>query len=233
MENAMIFLKDFFSQFSFEETVSSFIIMFMVIDMVGLTPVIIDMRTKGRDIDANKATIWSLVLFLVFLFLGTSILALFHVDVSSFAIAGSIVLFLMALEMVLDIEIFRNNGPAGSSTMIPLVFPLIAGAGSFTTLLSLQSLYSLVNILIGLAIRKHCLTNILFNLSHHVLVGSTVGKLVVILHVDGNLFALAAGSDLDGINVVHKLFLVIAKINKLVNLLFVGFGVSVSFALCR
>ena len=75
----MIFLKDFFSQFSFEETVSSFIIMFMVIDMVGLTPVIIDMRTKGRDIDANKATIWSLVLFLVFLFLGTSILALFHV----------------------------------------------------------------------------------------------------------------------------------------------------------
>ena len=146
----MIFLKDFFSQFSFEETVSSFIIMFMVIDMVGLTPVIIDMRTKGRDIDANKATIWSLVLFLVFLFLGTSILALFHVDVSSFAIAGSIVLFLMALEMVLDIEIFRNNGPAGSSTMIPLVFPLIAGAGSFTTLLSLQSLYSLVNILIGL-----------------------------------------------------------------------------------
>lgn len=150
MENAMIFLKDFFSQFSFEETVSSFIIMFMVIDMVGLTPVIIDMRTKGRDIDANKATIWSLVLFLVFLFLGTSILALFHVDVSSFAIAGSIVLFLMALEMVLDIEIFRNNGPAGSSTMIPLVFPLIAGAGSFTTLLSLQSLYSLVNILIGL-----------------------------------------------------------------------------------
>ena len=146
----MIFLKDFFSQFSFEETVSSFIIMFMVIDMVGLTPVIIDMRTKGRDIDANKATIWSLVLFLVFLFLGTSILALFHVDVSSFAIAGSIVLFLMALEMVLDIEIFRNNGPAGSSTMIPLVFPLIAGAGSFTTLLSLQSLYSLVNILLGL-----------------------------------------------------------------------------------
>lgn len=146
----MIFLKDFFSQFSFEETVSSFIIMFMVIDMVGLTPVIIDMRTKGRIIDATKATIWSLVLFLVFLFLGTSILGLFHVDVSSFAIAGSIVLFLMALEMVLDIEIFRNNGPAGSSTMIPLVFPLIAGAGSFTTLLSLQSLYSLVNILIGL-----------------------------------------------------------------------------------
>ncbi|MBQ2979955.1 MAG: MarC family protein [Bacteroidaceae bacterium] len=146
----MIFLKDFFSSFSIEETISSFIIMFMVIDMVGLTPIIIDMRTKGREINAEKAAIWSLAMFLAFLFLGSSILRLFHVDIYSFAIGGSIVLFLMAVEMVLDVEIFRNNGPAGSSTMVPLVFPLIAGAGSFTTLLSLQSLYGLVNILIGL-----------------------------------------------------------------------------------
>ncbi|MBE6306930.1 MAG: MarC family protein [Bacteroidales bacterium] len=146
----MIFFKDFFSSFSIEETISSFIIMFMVIDMVGLTPIIIDMRTKGREINAEKAAIWSLAMFLAFLFLGSSILRLFHVDIYSFAIGGSIVLFLMAIEMVLDVEIFRNNGPAGSSTMVPLVFPLIAGAGSFTTLLSLQSLYGLVNILIGL-----------------------------------------------------------------------------------
>ncbi|MBP3670708.1 MAG: MarC family protein [Bacteroidaceae bacterium] len=146
----MIFFKDFFSSFSIEETISSFIIMFMVIDMVGLTPIIIDMRTKGREINAEKAAIWSLAMFLAFLFLGSSILGLFHVDIYSFAIGGSIVLFLMAVEMVLDVEIFRNNGPAGSSTMVPLVFPLIAGAGSFTTLLSLQSLYGLVNILIGL-----------------------------------------------------------------------------------
>lgn len=150
MQDVMIFLKDFFSSFSIEETISSFIIMFMVIDMVGLTPIIIDMRTKGREINAEKAAIWSLAMFLAFLFLGSSILRLFHVDIYSFAIGGSIVLFLMAVEMVLDVEIFRNNGPAGSSTMVPLVFPLIAGAGSFTTLLSLQSLYGLVNILIGL-----------------------------------------------------------------------------------
>lgn len=150
MQDVMIFLKDFFSSFSIEETISSFIIMFMVIDMVGLTPIIIDMRTKGREINAEKAAIWSLAMFLAFLFLGSSILRLFHVDIYSFAIGGSIVLFLMAIEMVLDVEIFRNNGPAGSSTMVPLVFPLIAGAGSFTTLLSLQSLYGLVNILIGL-----------------------------------------------------------------------------------
>ena len=150
MQDVMIFFKDFFSSFSIEETISSFIIMFMVIDMVGLTPIIIDMRTKGREINAEKAAIWSLAMFLAFLFLGSSILGLFHVDIYSFAIGGSIVLFLMAVEMVLDVEIFRNNGPAGSSTMVPLVFPLIAGAGSFTTLLSLQSLYGLVNILIGL-----------------------------------------------------------------------------------
>ncbi|MBO7318032.1 MAG: MarC family protein, partial [Bacteroidales bacterium] len=150
MGEVLTFLKEFFSHFSFEETISSFIIMFMVIDMVGLTPIIIDMRQKGREINPTKAACLSLIMFLAFLFLGSSILGLFHVDVCSFAIGGSIVLFLMAVEMVLDIEIFRNNGPAGASTMVPLVFPLIAGAGSFTTLLSLQSMYGLVNILIGL-----------------------------------------------------------------------------------
>ena len=109
MGEALLFLKDFFSHFSFEETISSFIIMFMVIDMVGLTPIIIDMRQKGREINPTKAALLSLIMFLAFLFLGSSILGLFHVDVCSFAIGGSIVLFLMAVEMVLDIEIFRNN----------------------------------------------------------------------------------------------------------------------------
>lgn len=150
MGEVLTFLKDFFSNFSFEETISSFIIMFMVIDMVGLTPIIIDMRQKGREINPLKAASLSLIMFLAFLFLGSSILGLFHVDIYSFAIGGSIVLFLMAVEMVFDIEIFRNNGPSGASTMVPLVFPLIAGAGSFTTLLSLHSMYGLVNILIGL-----------------------------------------------------------------------------------
>lgn len=150
MSDFTLLFKDFFTNFSIEQSLSSFIIMFMVIDMVGLTPIIIDMRAKGRVINPTKAAVWSLVMFLVFLFLGSTILSLFHVDIYSFAIGGSIVLFLMAIEMVLDVEIFRNNGPSGSSTMVPLVFPLIAGAGSFTTLLSLQSLYGLVNILVGL-----------------------------------------------------------------------------------
>jgi len=88
MQDVMIFFKDFFSSFSIEETISSFIIMFMVIDMVGLTPIIIDMRTKGREINAEKAAIWSLAMFLAFLFLGSSILRLFHVDIFSLAFAN-------------------------------------------------------------------------------------------------------------------------------------------------
>ena len=148
--DVLLQLKEFFNAFSFQESISSFIIMFAVIDMIGLTPIIIDMRSKGQFIDAGKAAIYSLCMFLIFLFLGTSILGLFHVDVASFAIAGSLVLFAMAVEMVLGIEIFRNDGPGKAATMVPIVFPLIAGAGSFTTLISLQSLYSLINVLIGL-----------------------------------------------------------------------------------
>ncbi len=150
MSDIILSLKEFVAAFSLEEVLSSFIIMFAVIDMLGLTPIIIDMRSKGVYINAGKAAIYSLAMFLVFLFLGTSILGLFRVDVASFAIAGSLILFVMAIEMVLGVEIFRNDGPSGSATMIPIVFPLIAGAGSFTTLISLQSLYGLINVLIGL-----------------------------------------------------------------------------------
>lgn len=150
MSDVLLSLKEFIAAFSLEEVLSSFIIMFAVIDMLGLTPIIIDMRSKGVFINAGKAAVYSLAMFLVFLFLGTSILGLFRVDVASFAIAGSLILFVMAIEMVLGVEIFRNDGPSGSATMIPIVFPLIAGAGSFTTLISLQSLYGLINVLIGL-----------------------------------------------------------------------------------
>ncbi len=150
MSEYLVYMKEFFTEFSFQESLSSFIIMFAVIDMIGLTPIIIDMQSKGRFIDAKKASVYSLALFLIFLFLGTSILALFHVDVASFAIAGSLVLFVMAVEMVIGVDIFRYDGPAGAATMVPIVFPLIAGAGSFTTLISLQSLYGLINVLIGL-----------------------------------------------------------------------------------
>ena len=130
--------------FRFQDFLSAFIILFAVIDITGLTPIIIDMKQKGQNIIAWKAAVYSLVTFLAFLFMGNMILNLFQVDISSFAIAGALVIFVMA------IEIFRNDGPEGAASIVPIVFPLIAGAGSFTTLLSLRALYGLGSILAAL-----------------------------------------------------------------------------------
>ena len=121
--------------FRFQDFLSAFIILFAVIDITGLTPIIIDMKQKGQNIIAWKAAVYSLVTFLAFLFMGNMILNLFQVDISSFAIAGALVIFVMAIEMLLGVEIFRNDGPEGAASIVPIVFPLIAGAGSFTTLL--------------------------------------------------------------------------------------------------
>lgn len=115
-------------------------------------PIIISLKEKGNDINAGKAAFYSLATFIAFLFMGNMILQLFHVDISSFAIAGSLVIFVMAIEMIFGVEIFKMDGPAGSTTLVPIVFPLIAGAGSFTTLLSLRALYGLANILIALVL---------------------------------------------------------------------------------
>ncbi len=139
-----------FLEFSVQDFLSTFIILFAVIDMTGLTPIIIDMKERGVEIVAWKASLYSLITFVVFLFMGNMILDLFQVDISSFAIAGALVLFVMAIEMILGVEIFRNDGPEGAASIVPLVFPLIAGAGSFTTLLSLRSMYGLGSIMAGL-----------------------------------------------------------------------------------
>ena len=97
--------------FNFQETLSAFIILFAIIDITGLTPIIIDLKNKGNNIKAGKAAIYSLATFIAFLFMGNMILQLFHVDISSFAIAGSLVIFVMAIEMIFGVEIFRNDGP--------------------------------------------------------------------------------------------------------------------------
>ena len=132
--------------FNFQEFISAFIILFAVIDAVGSTPIIISLREGGKTIKPIKATLLSTLL----LYAGDVMLKLFHVDISSFAVAGAIVIFLIALEMLLDVEIFKFNGPTSEATIVPLVFPLIAGAGSFTTLLSLRAEYADINILLGL-----------------------------------------------------------------------------------
>jgi multiple antibiotic resistance protein len=137
---------------NFQEIASAFIVLFAVIDILGSTPIIIDQKQKGRPVSAIKATLLSAALLVGFFFAGDALLRLFSVDVQSFAVAGSLVIFLMALEMILDIEIFKNLGPIKEATLVPVVFPLIAGAGAFTTLISLRAEYAQVNILTALAL---------------------------------------------------------------------------------
>lgn len=136
--------------FDFQELLSAFIVLFAVLDIIGAIPIILDLKQKGRSVNALKATLIALVLLLGFFFAGDMMLKLFQVDIASFAVAGSVVLFLMALEMILDIEIFKNTGPIQEATLVPLVFPLLAGAGSFTTLLSLRAEYASINIILAL-----------------------------------------------------------------------------------
>lgn len=141
-----------FSSFNFQEMISAFIVLFAVIDIIGSIPIIINLKERGQSVNALKATLISFALMLGFFYAGDMMLKLFHVDIESFSVAGAIVIFLMALEMLLDVEIFKNQGPIKSATLVPLVFPLLAGAGSFTTLLSLRAEYASVNILIALTL---------------------------------------------------------------------------------
>ena len=139
-----------FTNFNFQQILSAFIVLFAVIDIIGAIPIIIDLKDKGKDVNALKATLISFLLLLGFFYAGDILLRLFHVDIESFAVAGAFVIFLLSLEMILDIEIFKNQGPIKEATLVPLVFPLLAGAGSFATLLSLRAEYASVNIIVAL-----------------------------------------------------------------------------------
>ena len=138
--------------FDFQELISAFIVLFAVIDIIGAVPIILDLKQKGRSVNASQATLIAAGLLLAFFFAGDMILKLFQVDIASFAVAGAFVIFLMSIEMILDIEVFKNIGPIKEATLVPLVFPLLAGAGSFTTLLSLRAEYATVNILLALVL---------------------------------------------------------------------------------
>ena len=137
----MFVLKDIFS-------VS--LILFSVIDIIGSVPVVIDLRKKQGKIHSGRATIISGILMIAFLFLGQSILSLFGLDIGSFAVAGAIVMFIIAMEMILGITLFKNEGSSKSGSIVPLAFPLIAGAGTLTTILSVRSVYDTPNVLDGI-----------------------------------------------------------------------------------
>lgn len=142
--------------FSFKEVFSAFIVLFAVIDILGSIPIILGLKERNKTVHAGQAALISFIILFAFLFVGKSLLALFNVDISSFAVAGALVILVLACEMIFGVEIFKNDGPTDSATIVPLVFPLIAGAASFTTLLSLRAEYNILNIIIGLAL------NILF-----------------------------------------------------------------------
>jgi len=133
------------------EIVSAFMVLFAVIDITGSIPIIVDLKNKSGKIEALKATLVAMVIMIAFLLLGEKLLSIFGVDIGSFAIAGSVVLFLMGLEMVMGIELFKHDTPGGAS-IVPIAFPLVAGAGSITSLLSLKAEYETVNILIALIV---------------------------------------------------------------------------------
>lgn len=134
-----------------KEILSVTLILFSVIDIIGSIPFIIIIKQREGRIHAEKATIISAVLMVGFLFLGQSILKLFGLDVASFAVAGSIVIFIVAMEMILGRTLIKDDPEAkGSGSIVPLAFPLIAGAGTLTTILSLRAVYEEVNILIGI-----------------------------------------------------------------------------------
>lgn len=141
-----------FQTFSLREFIGAFVVLFAIIDMIGNIPLIINMRKKGKIVSALRASIISFVIFVSFFYVGEAFLKLFNLDISSFAVAGSIIIFVMALEMILDISIFRDSpGLPQDATFTPVVFPLIVGAGSLTTLLSIRAQFEDVNILLAIA----------------------------------------------------------------------------------
>ena len=131
---------------------SAFIVLFAIIDILGSIPIILNLQKKGEKVYPFRTTAVALSIMLLFLFAGELVLKLFNVDIGSFAVAGALIIFIMALEMVLDVELFKNKGPAGSAAIVPLAFPLVAGPGSFTALLSLRAEYATENIVLALVL---------------------------------------------------------------------------------
>jgi multiple antibiotic resistance protein len=132
-----------------KQILSVTMILFAIIDILGAIPIIIDLRQRVGHIESEKASLAVLVLMVLFLFLGEELLNVIGLDIPSFAIAGSLVIFIIAMEMILGIKVFKEE-KSSTASIVPLAFPLIAGAGTMTTLLSLKSQYQTPNIIVGI-----------------------------------------------------------------------------------
>ncbi|MFN3341593.1 MAG: MarC family protein [Flavobacteriales bacterium] len=141
--------------FDFAQAATATMVLFAVIDILGSVPLIIEIRKKAGEIFPMKATMVSLLIMVAFLFLGESILKIIGINVNAFAVAGSFVLFLMGIEMILGVRLFREEeGNAKAASIVPLAFPIIAGAGTMTTILSLRAEFEAINIIIAIVINS-------------------------------------------------------------------------------
>lgn len=140
--------------FNVVEIISAFLVLFAIIDVTGSVPIFLNLRSQDRSIHPEKAATYSLVILIGFLFIGEWILKLFQLDISAFAVAGAVVLLILSIEMIFGVEIFKNDSSStdNSSTLFPVVFPLIAGPGSFTTLLSMRAEYHTINIIMAVVL---------------------------------------------------------------------------------
>ncbi|MCC8359687.1 MarC family protein [Salinimicrobium sediminilitoris] len=172
-------------ELNFREIATASMILFAVIDIIGSIPIIIDLRKKAGHIQSEKATVVAGILMIAFLFVGKEILNLIGIDVNSFAVAGALILFFLALEMILGIQLYKDDAPE-TAAVVPLAFPLIAGAGTMTSILSLRAEYATTNIIVAIII------NIIF--------------VYIVLKSSGKIENFLGKQ---GINVIRKIFGVI------------------------
>ena len=151
--------------FNFTHILSAFVVLFVLIDVLGSVPIFLNFTKDGRKVEPLRAALYAFVIMAAFLFIGDWVLKLFNVDVSSFAVAGALVIFIISVEMIFGIEVFKNDAPGGSATLVPIVFPLIAGPGTFTALLSMRAEFSAQDIIIALFLNMIIVFLVLKNLN--------------------------------------------------------------------
>ena len=154
-------MSTFFGTFDIWQVLSSFIFLFAIVDPLGNIPVTLNMERKGIKISPWQVSLATIIILITFLFAGEWVLKLFGVKIEYFAIAGGFVIFLMALEMVLDITIFKNEGLEGSGSIVPLAFPMYAGPGAFTAVLSITAEYDIINLVVSIALNTVVLFGVL------------------------------------------------------------------------
>ncbi len=143
---------DFLNGFNSTDLFKATMVLFAVIDIIGSVPLIIKIKETSGDIHESKTSFVSFGIMIGFLILGESILSLFGVSIEAFAVAGSLLLFAMAFEMILGVRLFRDDVSGKTASIVPLAFPIIAGAGTMTSLISLRAEYDTINIILAIII---------------------------------------------------------------------------------